>query len=232
MSRIWSWSSASSVCHELCYGVSHLSWSWSWGCSCGRSWGRSWSLSWGPRWGRFPSKHLSVQMSQIETLKSQKSPFVPKSKSCQGSFKILLTCLYFSWALRVTEERKWKNAAAGDTFAAATAGAKDPRDQFCLPLAPGRVLQLLLHLHQIALKILFESIYHNSSSIFTKLLRQFGDTALPCTDDSDCITLGWKYGCFLYRWHWWQINICSMHRAVQHCPFKGIEGHFFHSRPH
>ena len=31
-------------------------------------------------------------------------------------------------------------------------------------------------------------------------LHQFGDTALPCTDDSDCITLGWKYGCFLYRW--------------------------------
>ena len=32
------------------------------------------------------------------------------------------------------------------------------------------------------------------------LIGQFGDTALPCTDDSDCISLGWKYGCFLYRW--------------------------------
>ena len=31
------------------------------------------------------------------------------------------------------------------------------------------------------------------------LIGQFGDTALPCTDDSDCISLGWKYGCFLYR---------------------------------
>ena len=41
-----------------------------------------------------------------------------------------------------------------------------------------------------------------SPSLWTFIctIHQFGDTALPCTDDSDCITLGWKYGCFLYRW--------------------------------
>ena len=26
-----------------------------------------------------------------------------------------------------------------------------------------------------------------------------GDTDLSCTDDSDCIPLGHKFGCFLYR---------------------------------
>ena len=34
---------------------------------------------------------------------------------------------------------------------------------------------------------------------FASPLHEFGDLALPCTDDSDCTPLGHKFGCFLYR---------------------------------
>ena len=30
-------------------------------------------------------------------------------------------------------------------------------------------------------------------------LHEYGETALSCTDDSDCVPLGHKFGCFLYR---------------------------------
>jgi len=56
---------------------------------------------------------------------------------------------------------------------------------------------------QQALLVLQLLLVHNVQKTpgikFVSPLHQFGDTALPCTDDSDCITLGWKYGCFLYR---------------------------------
>ena len=36
-------------------------------------------------------------------------------------------------------------------------------------------------------------------AVFRSPTHEFGQTALSCTDDSDCIALGHKYGCFLYR---------------------------------
>ena len=35
---------------------------------------------------------------------------------------------------------------------------------------------------------------------YSSVRHIFGETALPCTDDSDCVALGHKFGCFLYRW--------------------------------
>ena len=91
---------------------------------------------------------------------------------------------------------KWENAAAGFTCAAAAASsqrAEDPRHQVCLPAAPGRI-------HPPSPCFNY-SVPPPSPYLWTFIctIHQFGDTALPCTDDSDCITLGWKYGCFLYR---------------------------------
>ena len=38
------------------------------------------------------------------------------------------------------------------------------------------------------------------SNLVASIKQLPGDTELSCTDDSDCIPLGHKFGCFLYRW--------------------------------
>ena len=44
------------------------------------------------------------------------------------------------------------------------------------------------------------------SNLVASIKQLPGDTELSCTDDSDCIPLGHKFGCFLYRCGsviWW-----------------------------
>ena len=37
------------------------------------------------------------------------------------------------------------------------------------------------------------------SNLVASIKQLPGDTEVSCTDDSDCIPLGHKFGCFLYR---------------------------------
>ena len=62
-------------------------------------------------------------------------------------------------------------------------------------------IEFVSPLHQVEPFYLCHAYEHSKRKHICKqfLIGQFGDTALPCTDDSDCISLGWKYGCFLYR---------------------------------
>ena len=44
-------------------------------------------------------------------------------------------------------------------------------------------------------------VLHSSSLVVDSFNQLPGESNLSCTDDSDCIPLGHKFGCFLYRFN-------------------------------
>ena len=101
-----------------------------------------------------------------------------------------------------TKKVKVKSDAESGSPCAPTAArpqcAEGARHRVCVAPASGRTFLYNLLLASFSTHLLASPPSSSFSEIHVTL-HQFGDTALPCTDDSDCITLGWKYGCFLYR---------------------------------
>ena len=49
------------------------------------------------------------------------------------------------------------------------------------------------------MRLLLVLLVLNSGCLVVSFNQLSGDTDISCTDDSDCIPLGHKFGCFLYR---------------------------------
>ena len=64
-------------------------------------------------------------------------------------------------------------------------------------------------------------VLHSSSLVVDSFNQLPGESNLSCTDDSDCIPLGHKFGCFLYRFnsitHEWFLTNHPPHQMPQLC---------------